>query len=124
MTSTVSESYLFRILHLDPLVCYSESYMGSPLVLSFAIRSIFAIVGLSCLLFQVLRALEWVTFIRDPDRIILVQKKLQKATVVLAIYIGVVSAIVLIEQAIPGKPLCLGLTCTWGADALVQFGII
>lgn len=97
--------------------------METPLLLSFIVRSTFALIGLSCLLFQVLRALEWVTFIRDPDRIILVQKKLQKATVVLAIYIGVVSAIVLIEQAIPSKSICLGLTCTWGADALAQFGI-
>jgi hypothetical protein len=97
--------------------------MATPLILSFVIRGTIAILGLSFLLFQVLRALEWVTFIRDPDRIILVQKKLQKATVVLAIYIGVVSAIVLIEQAIPSKPICLGLTCTWGADSLAQFGI-
>lgn len=97
--------------------------METPLLLSFIVRSTFALIGLSCLLFQVLRALEWVTFIRDPDRIILVQKKLQKATVVLAIYIGVVSAIVLIEQAIPSTPICLGLTCTWGTDALAQFGI-
>lgn len=97
--------------------------METPLLLSLIVKSIFALIGLSCLLFQVLRALEWVTFIRDPDRIKLVQNKLQKATVLLSIYIGVVSAIVLIEQAIPAKPLCLGLTCTWGVDVLAQFGI-
>lgn len=89
--------------------------MFSPLMLSMIIRTVFIVFGLSGMFYQLFRAIEWVNNAHNPSRVEVVKKKLQRTTVILAIYIALLSGIVLAEKIpfSPDHPICLGFTCTW-----------
>jgi hypothetical protein len=83
------------------------------LFLSLIVRTGFIFIGMWLLIYQIFRALEWITYARDPEILEKVNKKLQRATIILSLYVGLVSAIIFVEQIIPQQPVCLGLTCSW-----------
>ncbi|MEI6326792.1 MAG: hypothetical protein WCO78_01580 [Candidatus Roizmanbacteria bacterium] len=89
--------------------------MISPLLISIIIRTVFIVFGLAGMFYQLFRATEWVNNAHNPNRVALVKKKLQRTTVILAVYIALLSSIVLVEKIpfSPDHPICLGFTCNW-----------
>ena len=81
------------------------------LLFSVSLRLVLIIIGVTLLSFQMFRAIEWTRVSHDDKKVIQIHAKLQYATIALAVYIGLISLIVFLEQTIPSHPICLGLTC-------------
>ncbi len=94
---------------------YSDCAMFNPLLISMIIRTVCIVLGLSGMIYELFRAIEWVNNAHNPSGVEHVKKKLQRTTVLLAIYIALLSAIVLVEKIPfnPDHPICLGFTCEW-----------
>ncbi len=80
-------------------------------VLSFAIRLIFIIGGLSALVFLLLGALAWITSGGEKEKVSEAQKKIQAAVIGVIMIAVVLTVVVTLEQVVFGRAICFGLSC-------------
>lgn len=81
------------------------------LTLGLIVRCILLTVGIVGLLRQIQCAIRWIQHRSDPERSGELARELQRATLVLVVYIATMSAIVIGEQVLMRGEICIGLTC-------------
>ncbi len=80
-------------------------------ILTFAIRTFFAVAALVALVYLILGAFAWITSGGDKEAVKKAQDKITNALLGLIIIVVVLAVAITLEQVVFNKTICFGLTC-------------